>query len=109
MALALHWPSVEWGLRHISSAELTEWLVYIELEGLPEMNAEIRAARSLQFFVNAHRDPKSTSGDYELKDFLPEWVFMNEKLETEEGGPEVDPATEKRAAEKMLSLGNIFR
>lgn len=81
----------------------------MEIEGLPETNAEIRAARSLQFFVNAHRDPKSTSGDYSLKDFLPEWVTMSEKKEGREDEEEIiDPAVQKRASEKMLAFGSLF-
>jgi hypothetical protein len=81
----------------------------MELEGYPEANAEIRAARQLQYFVSAHKDPKSIAV-YEVKDFLPEWLLSDgsENLE-EDDDQQIDPVVAKRASEKMASLGGLFR
>lgn len=44
LAQRLHWPSVEWGLQHISSEEITEWFAVLKLEA-DEREAEPRKAR----------------------------------------------------------------
>lgn len=82
----------------------------MDLEGYPEANAEIRAARQLQYFVSAHRDPKSTT-EYDLRDFLPEWLKDSdgETISDDGDDTEVDPVVAKRASEKMAALGSLFR
>lgn len=93
----------------MSSSEIEEWAAYMELEGFPETNAEIRTARQLQYFVSAHKDPKSTV-EYELKDFLPEWLTDDgSETSDDDGNDEVDPAVAKRVTEKLAALGGLFR
>ena len=111
LALALGWPSVDWGLKHISSSELAEWFAFMELEGLPETNAELRAAKALHAFVNANRDTDKRKFEYPFSEFLPEWL-QEEKpyLSSEdEETPAIDPVTAAAAAEKMNSMEQHFR
>jgi hypothetical protein len=108
LALALGWPSVEWGLKHISSTELTEWMAYIELEGLPEINAEIRAAKALHAFINAHRDTEKRKSEYPFEEFLPEWLKGESQFSSDDEA-QIDPRTAAAAAEKMAALQSHFR
>lgn len=107
LALALGWPSVAWGLQHISSTELTEWLAFIELEGLPEINAEVRSARALHAFVNAHRDTDQRKSEYPFSEFLPPWLQEERQEPGEEGTP--DPQVAALASARMAALSSMFR
>lgn len=73
LALALGWPSVEWGLSHMGSQELTEWMAYFELEGFGDDRMDLRFARLLHLLANAHNDPKRNPAGHKLKDFLFPW------------------------------------
>lgn len=60
-----------WGLRHISSRELSEWQAYESLE--PSGNEYI--ARLLEqlivMYANAHRDSKKKTTPYTLEEMFP--------------------------------------
>ena len=111
LALALGWPSVDWGLKHISSSELAEWFAFMELEGLPETNAELRAAKALHAFVNANRDTDKRKFEYPFSDFIPEWLKDEDPdlASDDQETPTIDQATEVAATEKMLDLEKHFR
>lgn len=54
--MALGWPSVEWGLAHISSQELSEWLAYEQVEGfVGDFRMDFHFARLMALFLNYMR------------------------------------------------------
>ena len=84
-------------------------MAYIELEGLPEINAEIRAAKALHAFVNANRDTEKRVSEYPFDEFLPAWLRDEKPIPTDDQEPQIDPQTAAAAAEKMAALQKHFR
>lgn len=79
LALALGWPSVEWGLNHMGSQELTEWMAFFELEGFGDDRMDLRLARLMQLFASAHNDEKRNPNGYKVSDFLYPWQVGDEE------------------------------
>lgn len=71
LALALHWPSVAWGLRNISSYELSEWMAYDSLAPFGDERADLRAGTIAATIANANRDPEKQPEPFTPADFMP--------------------------------------
>jgi hypothetical protein len=69
-------------LSKVSSRELSEWMAYDALEGLPDRRQEILLASLLAMTVNINRDPKKGEPATAL-DFLP-WMRQDEDDEEPE-------------------------
>ena len=50
----MHWSSVAWGLSHISSIELTEWMAYYSLEPLGDERLDYLVALLSSVTANVH-------------------------------------------------------
>lgn len=74
MALALGWPSVAWGLAHISSRELAEWQAFYALEPFGDWRADLRSAIVASVIANANRDAKKRHKPFAFKDFMPDFT-----------------------------------
>jgi hypothetical protein len=61
---------VEWGLEHISSREITEWMASYTLDPWGEGEAEWRAAMIAATVANTARDDKKKSNPYQPADFM---------------------------------------
>lgn len=79
LALSLGWPSVAWGLAHISARELAEWEAYYRLEPFGEERADLRAGIIAATEANAHRDAKKHRKAYEPGDFMPRFDLQQKK------------------------------
>lgn len=60
-------------LARMSSAELTEWAVFAELEPFGEERADLRAGIVASVIANVNRDPKKQKKAFRPQDFLPEF------------------------------------
>ena len=70
MALALGC-TVEELLSRISSRELTEWMVYYQLEPWGGERADVGAAIVASTIAEIHRNPKKRARPYKASDFMP--------------------------------------
>jgi len=68
-------------LARTSSRELSEWMAYDAVEGLPDRRVEILLASLLAMTANVNRDPKKGEPASAL-DFLP-WLRDDEDEEPE--------------------------
>lgn len=59
-------------MRHISSAEFTEWLAFYQLEPFGPEAESWRAAMLASVLANVNRDPKVRRKPYTVADFMPE-------------------------------------
>lgn len=71
--MALGWPSVAWGLAHISARELAEWEAYYAIEPFGEERADLRAGIIAATVANAHRDAKKHKHGFKAEDFMPKF------------------------------------
>lgn len=55
-----------------TSSELTEWMAYDDVEGLPDRRVELLLAQLLALMTNVHRDP-DRSQPATVTDFMP-WL-----------------------------------
>ena len=69
-------------LSRSSSRELSEWMAYDALEGLPDRRQELLLASLLAMTININRDPKKSEPAAAL-DFLP-WMRQDEDDEEPE-------------------------
>lgn len=67
------WPSVEWGLKHISSLELSEWLAFASVEPIGERRRDYHSAQMAAAIYEAHRDRKRRLQPYGPGDLLYDW------------------------------------
>ena len=80
MALALHWPSVEYGLQFISSREITEWIAYdMMIEPIGERRADIRSGIISAVIAEVNRDKKRRSKPYSPEEFMPKFEIAKPK------------------------------
>lgn len=78
--MALGWPSVEWGLAHISSRELTEWIAYYEsVEPFGSERADYAIAITSSVIANANRDKKKRNKPYSANEFMPDFKPKRQK------------------------------
>ena len=77
-------------LARVSSAELTEWLAYRQIEPLPDERRDVLLATLAAILTNANRDPASSEA-MTAKDFLP-WL------------DEEDDRDQAQSPEEMLAL-----
>lgn len=60
-------------LSRISSRELSEWMVYYELEPFGEERADLRAGIVASTVANVNRDPKKQKKPFAAQDFMPKF------------------------------------
>jgi hypothetical protein len=83
----LGWPSVEWGLKNISSRELSEWQAYARLEPFGEQRADLRAGIIAAVIASAFRNPKKRKDPFSPADFMPVFSKAKAEAEAEEQSP----------------------
>lgn len=54
----------------MSSQELTDWMVYAQVEPFGEERADLRAALISSVIANVNRDPKKRSKPFDVTDFM---------------------------------------
>lgn len=67
-------------LQRVSARELSEWMAYDAVEGLPDRRVELLLAQLLALTANVHRDPKAEL--LEARQFLP-WLADDDDAENE--------------------------
>ena len=60
-------------LSRTTSRELSEWMVYYELEPFGEERADLRAGIVASTVANVNRDPKKQKKPYSPQEFLPQF------------------------------------
>jgi hypothetical protein len=60
-------------LSRTTSRELSEWMVYYELEPFGEERGDLRAGIVASTVANVNRDPKKQKKPYSPQDFLPKF------------------------------------
>jgi hypothetical protein len=60
-------------LSRTTSRELSEWMVYYELEPFGEERADLRSGIVASTIANVNRDPKKQKKPYSPQDFLPKF------------------------------------
>lgn len=86
-------------LAGITSAELTEWMAFAELEPFGEERDDLRAAIVASTVAEVNRNPKKRKQPFTPQDFLPK--FSREVPEMDEEGEEEEE--EKRRAERLAA------
>ncbi|GEM_PF-787934 len=84
LALSLHWPSVAWGLAHISARELAEWEAYYRVEPWGEERADLRAGIIAATEANVHRDAKKRRKAFTPEEFMPRFTAQGKKQTPEQ-------------------------
>lgn len=74
-------------LTRVSSYELTEWMVYYQLEPFGPERGDLNAGIVAATVANANRDPKKRKEPYRPQDFMPEFKGI------EAGEPEAPSPT----------------
>jgi len=87
-------------MRHISSAEFTQWQAFYQLEPFGPEAQSWRAAMLASILANVNRDPKVRRKPYTVSDFMPE-VPMTPKEKQED--------LKERISAAMRSLGGKTR
>ena len=78
--MALGWPSVEWGLNHISSAELTDWIAYEQEFGpLGAQRNDQLAALITASMMNGFAAFSGSDQRFTAEDFLVVWSDRQRK------------------------------
>ena len=60
-------------LSRVSSAELTEWMAFYQLEPWGSEIDDLRAGIVASTIANANRDPKKQRKPFTAQDFMPKW------------------------------------
>ena len=74
----MHWPSVSWGLAHISSLEITEWQALASEEPIGDARGDYQAGIVASSIYNIYRDRQKKPDPFKVGDFMPE--FWGQKL-----------------------------
>ena len=74
---------MEWGLAHISSREISEWLAFAQREPIGGERSDFQAALVASVVANAHRDPEQRREPFAPADFIPDW-WEAEPVEAEQ-------------------------
>jgi len=64
---------VAWGLRHVSSRELSEWMAFFAVEPMPEARADARMAVLASLIANAHRNEEARAQPFAAEEFMPRY------------------------------------
>lgn len=70
-----------WGLAHISSHELAEWMAYARLEPFGAERADVPLAMLMALTAEINRDKKKRRKPYSPLDFMPRFDLEAEKPE----------------------------
>lgn len=57
-------------LGRMSSQELTDWMVYAQVEPFGDERADLRAALVASVIANVNRDPKKKPKPFDIADFM---------------------------------------
>ena len=96
-----------WGLKNISSKEITDWRAYYSVYPFREERADLRAAISYQLFANAHR-PEDESV-YELEAFLKYFDFEARlKLDLDEEDDDAQPDEDVIEQQRRAMLNKVI-
>ena len=71
--MELGWPSVAWGLKNISSHEITEWMAYYRIDPFGYWRADVQTGIVASTIANANRDPKKQNQALKPDDFIINW------------------------------------
>ena len=82
-------------LEQMSSREVTEWLAYDRLYGLPDWRDDFRVAAMCALLANINRDAKKKPSAYSPADFMPDF------------GVEKEPQSEERQMAIMKQVEMI--
>lgn len=82
----------------ITSAELTEWMAFAELEPFGEERADLRAGIVASTVAEVNRNPKKRKQPFTPQDFLPTFKGGAGPDEKEEGEGEAQKRGERLAA-----------
>lgn len=69
-------------LARLTSRELSEWMAYDAVEGLPDRRLELLLAQLLAMTANIHRDPKARREPVGALEFMP-WLREDDDDEPE--------------------------
>jgi hypothetical protein len=61
---------VAWGLEHISSAELTDWSAYLDIEPAGDERGDYQAAVIASTIANVFRNEDKKNDPYTMGDFM---------------------------------------
>jgi hypothetical protein len=67
----LGWPSVEWGLKNISSKELSEWMAYYCIDPFGQEREDFRMGQVCSTVANSNRSKNSKV--FSPEDFIPKF------------------------------------
>jgi hypothetical protein len=70
---------VSWGLEHISSLELSEWMAYDQVEPFGELRADLRAGIITATIANVNRDADKHREPFTPQDFMPNFDQVESK------------------------------
>lgn len=98
----LGWPSVAWGLAHISSLELAEWMAYARIEPFGAERADVPLAMLMALTAEINRDKKKRRKHYSPSDFMP-------RFETDVAEPEKKSQTWEEQLQVVEALNRAFK
>lgn len=69
---------MEWGLEHISSHEIAEWIAFYSIEPFGSVRGDLQAGIVASTVANVNRDPAKRSEPFSPLDFMPKWDEVTE-------------------------------
>ena len=64
---------MEWGLAHITSYEISEWMAEYSIEPFGEIRGDLQAGIVASTVANVNRDPDKRREPFSPHDFMPKW------------------------------------